>query len=530
MEHRQPPGPGAPEPPLRGSLGDVPLPQILHRIFLEQLKGTLTLTRSGEVRRLFFDKGELKTATSSRETQKIGSFLKRRGRINEEDLVWALAEIARQHGTRFGRALVERGLLPKSAIDSEMKRLVEEIVLSAFEWESGDYRFEPTNAVLDPDVALSLSTAAVIVEGIRRLPDAPVFRSRLNGGTGILRLARDPMSRYQYLALTPQEAYILSRVDGVLDVDSLLAIAGESRDASAKTIYALLSCGLLEWRTDGARRTRESTGNVAKLNVEVVNEPPHRTAGHLELVRNTWRRIDWLSHYDLLGIARDASVEDVERAYEEKCRLFHPDLRHRPDLAGVEKELTAVFERLKVAHQTLVDAEAREEYNKELDGAPEFSPEETTRDPEAGRILAARNFARAAELIDAKDYYPAIELLREAVRFAPDRADYRFKLGEVELKNAKWFDRGLQNLQEAIQMAPARGDFLRETARALAANGRWKDAEMYARRAAEVEPGVESNLVVSEITTNAPRESLGVKTGGLSGLSGLLSKIRRKKS
>ena len=50
MENRQPPGPGAPEPPLRGSLTDAPLPQILHRIFLEQLKGTLTLTRSGEVR------------------------------------------------------------------------------------------------------------------------------------------------------------------------------------------------------------------------------------------------------------------------------------------------------------------------------------------------------------------------------------------------------------------------------------------------------------------------------------------------
>jgi curved DNA-binding protein CbpA len=526
VEHRQPPGPGAPEPPLRGSLGDAPLPQILHRIFLEQLKGTLTLTRTGEVRRLFFDRGELKTATSSRETQKIGSFLKRRGRISDEDLAWALSEIARQHGTRFGRALVERGLLPKSAIDSEMKRLVEEIVLSAFEWDSGDYRFEPTNALLDPDVALSLSTAAVIVEGIRRLPDAPVFRDRLNGGTGVLRLARDPMSRYQYLALTPQEAYILSRVDGVSDVDSLLAIAGRSRDASAKTIYALLSCGLLEWRADGAPR-RETTGNVAKLNVEVANESPPRTTGHLELIRNTWRRIDWLSHYDLLGITREASAEEIERAYVEKSRLFHPDLRHRPDLAGVEKELTAVFARLKVAHDTLVDTVAREEYDKELDGAPEFSPEDSTRDPEAGRILAARNFTRAAQLIDAKDYYPAIELLREAVRFAPDRADYRFKLGEVELKNAKWFDRGLENLQEAIQMAPARGDFLRETARALAANGRWKDAEMYAKRAAEVEPGVESNLVVSEIAASSPRESVGVKTGGL---SGLFSKIRRKKS
>ncbi len=533
MEEPQPPGPGVPETPLRGSLNDSPLPQILHRIFLEQLKGTLTLAREGEVRRLFFEKGELKTATSSRETQKIGTFLKRRGRISDEDLASALSEISRQHGTRFGKTLVERGLLPKSAIDSEMKRLVEEIVLSAFEWESGEYRFEPSNAVLDPDVALALSTAAVIVEGIRRLPDARVFRERLNGGPGVLRLARDPMSRYQYLALTPQEAYVLSRVDGVLDVDALLAIAGNSRDAAAKTIYALLSCGLVEWRTDGARR-RQTTGNVAKLNVEVASEPAQLTTGHVEMVRKTWRRLDWLSHYDLLGVSREASAGEIRRAYVDKSRLFHPDLRHRADLAGMERELTAVFARLKIVHDTLVDPAARAEYDRGLEETPAVSAEETVRDPEAGRVLAARNFARAAELIDAKDYFPAIELLREAVRFAPDRADYRFKLGEVELKNSKWFDRGLENLQEAIRMEPTRGDFLRETARALSVNGRRQAAEMYARRALEVEPGIESSLVLAEITGESPEPARVTKDGQETkeGVpkGGLFARFRRKKS
>lgn len=75
-------------------------------------------------------------------------------------------------------------------------------------------------------------------------------------------------------------------------------------------------------------------------------------------------------------------------------------------------------------------------------------------------------------------------------------------------------------------MAPARGDFLRETARALAANGRKQDAEMYARRAVEVEPGIESSLVLAEITGGAPEgppPTKGRKMGRL------FSRLRRKK-
>ncbi|HEY3172433.1 MAG TPA: DUF4388 domain-containing protein [Thermoanaerobaculia bacterium] len=528
MEPHYPASSPAPEPALRGSLEDVPLPQVLRRIFLEQLKGTLTLSRWEETRQLFFEKGELRTATSSKETQKIGSFLKRRGRITDDDLIWALSEIARQGGSRFGKKLVERGLLPKSAIDAEMKRLVEEIVLSAFEWESGQFRFEPSNAVIDPDVALSLSTAAIIVEGIRRLPETPLFRERLGDGSRILRLARDPMSRYQYLPLTPQEAYLLSRVDGLLDLDSLLGIAGSSRSAAAKMVYALLSCGLVESNTDAIPR-RETAGSVSKLNVEIPSEPAKPTTGHRELVHNTWRRIDWLSHYDLLGVARDASAEEVRRAYLDKSRLFHPDLRHRPDLAGLDRELTTVFERVKAAHDALVDPDARAVYDRELDQTPAaIVAEEAAIDPAARRHLAAKNFDRAMELINAKDYYPAVELLREAVRFAPERPEYLFRLGEVELKNENWIERGLENLREATRLAPTRADFFRETARALAANGRKKDAETYARRANQIEPGPESSAVLEEIVGSAAVAPLKVDAKPEEP-RGLFSRLLRKK-
>jgi curved DNA-binding protein CbpA len=332
------------------------------------------------------------------------------------------------------------------------------------------------------------------------------------------------MSRYQYLPLTPQEAYVLSRIDGVLDVDSLLAIAGGTRSLASKVIYALLSCGLVEWKSDGRAR-RDTTGTPASLNVEVASEPAPSTPDHADLVRNTWRRIDWLSHYDLLGVPREASAAQIRRAYFERSRLFHPDLAHRADLAGLARELSAVFERLKVAHDTLADGAARAEYDRSLDDAPAVVfTEEAEADPAARRQLAEKNFDRAKELFHEKDYHSAGELLREAIRFAPDRAEYRFWLGQVELKNEKWAERGIESLREATRLAPHRGDFLRAAAHALAAHGRQADAELYAKRANEVDPGRESAALVAEICAAAP-----AKRGRETGRTGLFRRMRRKR-
>lgn len=485
----------------RGALAQTPLPQVLRRIFLEGLKGTLTLVRGDETRHLFFEKGELRTATSSREGQRIGAFLKRRGWITDQDLSWALETVAKQGRARLGKILVEKGLVSRAVLDAEMRRLVEEIVFSTFEWEDGEYRFQSSTGVLDPDVALSLSTAAIIVEGIRRLPESDIFRERLGEGRRVPGLASDPMSRYQYLPLTPQEAYLLSRIDGVFDLDSLLKIGGTSRGATAKTLYALLSCGIVEWKKEGVPAVvGQAKGGFEGLNVEVAAGPAERSPGHAELVRNTYRRIDWLTHYELLGITPTATAEEINEAYFERSRLFHPDLRHREDLRPFEKELAAVFDRLKAAYEALSDQGRRTEYDTSQASAPvPVAVAETSSDPEARRELAAQSFRRAKQLIAEKDFHPAVEMLREAIRFVPDNAEYRYCLAHVEMKNAHWVHRGIDNLVEAARLEPRRKDYLREAAQALLRNGRSKDAEPFAQRLASLDPSPENQELLEAV-------------------------------
>jgi curved DNA-binding protein CbpA len=381
-----------------------------------------------------------------------------------------------------------------------MRRLVEEIVFSTFEWSDGEYKFQSSTGVLDPDVALTLSTAAVIVEGIRRLPESDLFRERLGDGKQVPVLSSDPMSRYQYLPLSPQEAYILSRIDGRLDLDSLLKIGGTSRAATGKILYGLLSCGIVEWRQEGA--APQATSGLEALNVEVAAHAGERTPGHAELVRNTYRRIDWLSHYELLGVRPEAGVEEINQAYFERSRLFHPDLRHREDLAHCERELTTVFERLKVAHETLADADKRNGYDASL-AAPSVpmapAPDVAAANPQARRQLASQNYRRAKALIDQKDYHPAVEMLREAIRFVPDNGEYRFTLAQVELKNTMWVARGLENLKEAARLEPRRAQYVREAAVALHERGRSAEAEPFARRALDLDPTPDNQRLLDDV-------------------------------
>ncbi len=70
-----------------------------------------------------------------------------------------------------------------------------------------------------------------------------------------------------------------------------------------------------------------------------------------------------MNYYDELGVSRDASIEEVHRAYKTLARLIHPD-------GQLDEKLRAMAERqmrrLNEVLATLTDAEKRREYDQRL--------------------------------------------------------------------------------------------------------------------------------------------------------------------
>lgn len=60
-------------------------------------------------------------------------------------------------------------------------------------------------------------------------------------------------------------------------------------------------------------------------------------------------------YYDILGVSRDASQDEIKKAYRKKARQLHPDY------AGPESE--EAFKELSVAYETLSDPEKRQMYD-----------------------------------------------------------------------------------------------------------------------------------------------------------------------
>lgn len=75
------------------------------------------------------------------------------------------------------------------------------------------------------------------------------------------------------------------------------------------------------------------------------------------------------NYYELLGLARNATKEQIKEAYREIARVYHPDSHFFDEIvpsAGPTSDEVQVFKQITEAYNTLSNEERRLEYDKIL--------------------------------------------------------------------------------------------------------------------------------------------------------------------
>lgn len=368
---------------MKGDLTKICLPDILRHLYTERRSGELVLTRADQTKRIYFELGNIVFAASNQDTDRIGEVLLRHGLLSAEDFDRAV--VATRNGAkRFGKVLVEMGLMSEKDLITNVTFQVLDIIYSLFLWTTGSFEFIEGEHRVEEELKLKLTTASIILEGVRRIEDFDLIRRGLGDLNRLIGPSSSLLLRLQTMTLRPNERKLLDLVTGPTDLLKLTIAAQTEPELTFRAIYGLLSAGLFEqtkspeishitgkFEIPEELRENAQPAPPAYAAKTVAEAPPDFAAFQREL-ENIKHRIAQNNPYIILNVPPNSTVEDINSAYFKLAERFHPD-RFLQAPRELRMEIDSVFARIAFSYDLLrqraMAAETRTNKNPFVPGA-----------------------------------------------------------------------------------------------------------------------------------------------------------------
>jgi len=443
---------------MEGTLDATPVPEVLQSFTSGGKSGILHLSRGSITKRVYFKDGAIVFASSDDAEERLGERLVRAGVLKRSELELACRVVASSH-LRLGATLVEMGYLSTEELDRRVKEQITSIIYSLFPWESGAFRAEIRDLPVPPDLERrDLSTALVLMEGVRRIEDFATIRRGLGDLEGPLSYALDARKLDGDLQLTPEEGFVLSRVDGATSPGEIAKLSPLGEERTLRCVYALVAAGILE------------------VQVAATPVPPREpdlspeVLCFLEEMREKQRTLAGSTLYELLDVQPSASFETIKSAYFRLAKRLHPDHRTGLKLDDADGVLDDLYLRVKDAYEILASETKRRRYDFSLlqqaerqaradetaaanpaprgNAVSELPQKKTFASNQTARI----HFENGERFFTDGRYHEAIEALRAAVRLDSSKGEYHRAFGRALSKNPKWRKQAEDAYAKALEL------------------------------------------------------------------------------
>jgi tetratricopeptide (TPR) repeat protein len=219
------------------------------------------------------------------------------------------------------------------------------------------------------------------------------------------------------------------------------------------------------------------------------------------LVIRAMRAVQTGDHYQVLGVARDASKKALKRSYFKLSKKFHPDRYYNKDTGTFGPWLATVFEAATTAWAVLGDDRKRALY----DGKSGAGGSGQTKEEHATEL-----YQRASTEEGQGNYHNALKMFSGAARAHP-RPRYMRRAATCAIKAGK-LDEAETWARQALEERREDPSYYRVLADVLRAANRLDEALEILTEAAEIR--TENDALASEVLKDLDRVKAALGTSG----------------
>ena len=420
---------------MQGQLNKKLIADLIREIAEKRLSGRLSLSQDKSVKAILFDAGEPVSVSSNLPAEQIDHKLIKDGRATR-----GLVESARRRendSDLLGRALVDIGVVSEDVLWEYQREIAVEIIKSLFEWDDGEYEFEPFESAYG--LALDLSSTDCILLGTRHVSERKRVTDAYAPADGLIQAASLDTSHFALSArLNTLESYILSRINTPTRVGDVSAIVGMPECETVQAICALAALGLARLVAPGEDTAEESKQDSLTRTLAGIDRKI--------------QSFETASYYDVLGVPKIATTAAINKAFNDLKEMIAFQRSLNPDHRELHTKLDLLLAKMNEAHATLSDPDKRRLYDmpasrKSGPSGPSRERGEAASTKNTNQVIAqmqpvqprkpqiinlpqqaAQRYQQGRSRYEQKDVHAAEHLFREAVRLDPSQPHYHYHL------------------------------------------------------------------------------------------------------
>lgn len=395
--------------------------------------GILRVEKRSEKKQLVIIGGMLAFAESNHPEDHLAKIMVKQGILPKSRITEITALMKK--GSTSEEAFLS---LPDAAMEDVEKSRLEQaisILASLLAWPDYGVHFYEGEDLVRYKVNLERSLPEMLLLSARRAVSNHLVSAPHNFLKGRYSFVRNFAEKAPAFPLNRTETTLFSILQNPMNVPDLLSGVSGDEGKTKESLLCLSLLGLIRFEEIREDRTSHSAA-------------PDINPG-MQPLEDMLLQFESASYYEVLGVPFDANPKQIQTAYHDLAKRYHPDRFQSKEFSSAARtKVQQLFTCINDAYLTLKDPYSRAAYNEKLHIKEIKGESGNSRDNKTAEALFQSGF----NLISKGEYEKAVERLRGSVWLRPENALFHHYLGVAEAKIPNLQKKAEEDLLKAIEL------------------------------------------------------------------------------